>query len=70
MKIHERVKAIEELEKMERKFQFTCAGLSPTLFGSQIAFTDDGDFLTLEQARSFAALLVEELGGTVKWGKK
>ena len=71
MKIYERLEKIAELETIEVPYKVKCAfGENIRLFGSNIAFTDDTDFVSLEDAKIAVAWLVEQLGGTVKWSKK
>jgi hypothetical protein len=70
MKIHERMKAIEELQKIQLPWSVNRTGIRMSLFGQNVCFADDGDFLTLDEAREVIQQLVEEFGGTVKWGKK
>jgi hypothetical protein len=42
-------------------------GLDPDVYGSQISFTQDGDYLDLDEAREAVAWLVTQLGGKVTW---
>lgn len=64
-----RMTAIKQLEDgFEVPFEHgRCLGLTPTLFGSQISFTPDGDFVSLEDARKSIQWYAQQLGGTVKW---
>ncbi len=71
MTIAERVEKIHELEKIETPWNVNCAfgKGSLTLFGSQICFSNDGDYLDLNQAREVIQWYVLQLGGKVKWNK-
>lgn len=66
--ISDRLKAIEDLEAIEVPwFAGKRLGLTPTLFGSQIAFTDDGDYLNRDDVCEALQWWVQQLGGSVTW---
>jgi hypothetical protein len=66
--IQERVRRIEMLEELEVPHNVrVSAGIRISLFGSQICFSDDGDYLSLADAREVVQWLTEQLGGKVKW---
>ncbi len=68
--IQERMRRIEMLETLDvPHIVRTSAGIKLTLFGSQLCFSPDGDYMTLEDAREVAQWLTEQLGGKVKWSK-
>jgi hypothetical protein len=70
------VNVIKAVEKAEAEFAARVpwsvkrTGMNPTLFGSQISLSDNGDFLTLEEAREVASWLANELGGRLIWDTK
>lgn len=71
MKLHERLGKIAELETIEVPYAVRCVfGDDIRLFGVNIGFTEDADFVDLEDAQLAVTWLVDQLGGTVKWGKK
>lgn len=70
MTINERIKEIEKLQKLEVPWQVSRLGLHVSLFGDQIAFTNEGgDYVDVMEARQALDWLIEQLGGKVKWSK-
>lgn len=68
MKLHERLKAIAELEQVEVPWEVARSGVKPSLFGSVVFLAPgDGDSLTLDEARAVVEWLAEQFGGSVKW---
>jgi hypothetical protein len=71
LKIHERLGKIEELQTIELTYVVKCVfGEEIRLFGNNIVFTESSDFARLEDSRIALEWLVDQLGGSVKWGKK
>jgi len=71
MTIIERIKKIEELEKIEIPWTVKRSGVNPTIFGTQVCLSDAeySDFLTVDEAREVAEYLVTQLNGKVKWNR-
>lgn len=59
----DRMQAIESLEKLDIPWKYgTRPGFQVTLFGSQICFTNDGDYLSLSEAKELIKYWANELG--------
>lgn len=70
MKLHERIKAIQELQEFEVPWEISHTGIKPVLFGGGLFLTDGGgDSVSLDEAKQVISWLAEQLGGTVKWPK-
>ena len=73
MKMHEFLEATKEFnEQLDVPFKvWTSLGGKgfPHIWGDTISFTQEGDFLTLQEAREVITWLADQLGGEVTWNK-
>lgn len=72
MTIFEKYKVIQELSpKIKAPWEaFRVTNLKTIeVFGDQIALGNEGDFVSLEEARKALEFYVTELGGEIKWKK-
>lgn len=62
--IASKVKAISELQKLKLPWDVTRLGFNISLHGDQIAFTNEGDFVSLKEAREAIQYLLNQLTET------
>lgn len=70
MKIIEQVKLQEDIEVPWHVWRMFGHGAKHiTIMGKQVSLANEGDFGSVEELRRAIDWYVEQLGGTVKWGK-
>jgi len=67
MRISERMEAARKLQELDLEWKHTARlGLKLSLFGDQLSFTNDGDFVSIVEAQEAVIYLANQLGLEVK----
>lgn len=71
MNLKQRLEKIKELEDVPRASweHGIRLGLNVSLAGSSVCFTNDGYYVSLEEAQQALEYYVQQFGGKVKWIK-
>ena len=71
MNLQQRLTKIEELQAVKTPWEFSRIFGDVQLFGAQFSVygSSDGDFVSIDEAQKAIEWLVNELGGTIKWGE-